>query len=104
MPIHPTAIIHKGAEIDSSADIGPFCILGPRVKIGAKTRLIANVVVDNHTTVGARNVVHPFAVLGGLPQDLKYRGEPARLYVGDDNVIRESVTMNIGTEAAGMET
>jgi UDP-N-acetylglucosamine acyltransferase len=104
MAIHPTAIVHKGAEIDPSADVGPFCIVGPRVKIGPKTRLISHVVVDNDTTMGAGNIVHPFAVVGGVPQDLKFKGEPARLILGDNNVIREGVTLNIGTEAGAMET
>jgi UDP-N-acetylglucosamine acyltransferase len=104
MPIHPTAVVAKGAEIDPSAEIGPYCIIGPRVKIGAGTRLLSHVVVDNDTTVGERNVIHPFATIGGVPQDLKFRGEPARLVIGDENVIRESVTMNIGTEAGDMET
>ncbi|HET6345940.1 MAG TPA: acyl-ACP--UDP-N-acetylglucosamine O-acyltransferase [Myxococcota bacterium] len=104
MPIHPTAIVHRGAEIDATADIGPFCVIGPRVKIGPHTRLISHVVVDNHTTLGARNVVHPFASLGGNPQDLKFKGEPARLLVGNDNVIRESATLNIGTEGGHMQT
>ncbi len=104
MAIHPTAIVHKGAEIDPSAEIGPFCVVGPRVKIGARTRLLSHVVVDNDTTLGAGNVVHPFATVGGAPQDLKFKGEPARLIIGDNNVIREGATLNIGTEAGAMET
>lgn len=104
MPIHPNAVVHKGAEVDTTADIGPFCVVGPRVKIGRETRLVSHVVVDNDTTLGARNVVHPFAVLGGAPQDLKFKGEPARLILGDDNVIREGATLNIGTAGGHMET
>lgn len=104
MAIHPTAVVHKGAEIDSSADIGPFCVIGPKVKIGPQTRLVSHVVVDNDTTLGARNVVHPHATLGGTPQDLKFKGEPARVIIGDDNVIREGVTVHIGTQTGHMET
>lgn len=104
MPIHPTAVVHDAAEIDASADIGPFCTIGPHAKIGPETRLISHVSVQNRTSVGSRCVIHPFASLGGAPQDLKFRGEPARLVIGDDNVIRESVTLNIGTELGTMET
>jgi len=104
MSIHANAIVSPGAQIDPTAEIGPFCVIGPDVKIGAGSRLVAHVVVDNHTTIGARNVISPFAVLGGNPQDLKFKGEPARLTIGDDNVIRESVTCSIGTAAGHMET
>ena len=104
MPIHPTAVIYRGAEIDATAEIGPFCIVGSRVKIGPRTHLISHVVLANHTTVGADNVIHPFASVGGLPQDLKYRGEPGRLLIGNNNIIRENVTLNIGTENGAMQT
>jgi UDP-N-acetylglucosamine acyltransferase len=104
MAIHPTAVVGKGAEIDPSAEIGPYCVIGPRVRIGEKTRLLSHVVVDNDTTLGARNTVHAFASLGGAPQDLKFKGEPARCIIGDDNVIREGVTVNIGTQGGHMET
>ncbi len=104
MAIHPTAIVPKGAEIDPSAEIGPYCVIGPRVKIGRETRLVAHVVVDNDTTIGARNVLYPFASIGGPPQDLKFKGEPARVVIGDDNVIREGVTINMGTAGGHMET
>lgn len=104
MKIHPTAVVHKGAEIDPTAEIGPFCVIGPKVKIGPQTRLLSHVVVENDTTLGARNVVHSHAVLGGTPQDLKFRGEPARVVLGDDNVLREGVTIHIGTQGGHMET
>ena len=104
MSIHPTATIDRGAEIDSTAEIGPCCVIGPHVKIAAKTQLLAHVVVQNHTTIGQGNTIHPFAVIGGAPQDLKFRGEPSRLVIGDDNIIRESATLNIGTEGGHMET
>lgn len=97
--IHPTAQVHPRAEIDPTAIIGPYCLVGPKVRIGPETRLHAHVVVDNHTTLGARNQIFPFAVVGSVPQDLKFKGEDARLVIGDDNVIREGATVNIGTEA-----
>lgn len=104
MPIHPSAIVHPGAEIDPTAEIGPFCTVGPRVVIGPHTRLLSHVVVDNATTLGSHNTVYPFATVGSAPQDLKFRGEPARLVIGDHNVIREGATLNIGTEGGHMET
>lgn len=102
--IHPTAIIAAGAEVAGDAEVGPFCVIGPHVKLGAGSRLLSHVVVDGHTTIGRNNIIHPFAGVGTLPQDLKFKGEPARLVIGDNNVIREGVTLNIGTEAGSMET
>lgn len=104
MAIHSTAIVHAGAEIDPSADIGPYCVIGPHVKIGANTRLLSHVVIDNDTVVGTGNVIHPFAALGGPPQDLKFKGERSRLVVGDNNVIREGATLHLGTSHGHMET
>jgi UDP-N-acetylglucosamine acyltransferase len=99
--IHPTAIIAAGAEVHPMAEIGPWCSVGPRVKIGKGTRLLSHVVVDGDTQLGEDNLIHPFAVVGGMPQDLKYKGERTRLVVGNRNTIRESVTLNIGTEGGG---
>jgi UDP-N-acetylglucosamine acyltransferase len=104
MSIHPSAVVDPRAQIDPSCEIGPLCIIGPHVQIGARTRLIGQVVVQNRTQLGCDNVVHPFACLGGAPQDLKYQGEPARLCIGDRNVIRESTTLNIGTANGNMQT
>lgn len=104
MPIHPTSVVDPRAELHPSVNIGPFCVVGPEVVLGAGTRLIGHVVVHNRTTLGKNNVVHPFACLGGAPQDLKYAGEAAILVVGDHNVIRESVTLNIGTAGGSMRT
>ena len=72
--------------------------------MGPQTVLKSHVVVENHTTIGARNLIHPFCVIGGSPQDKKYGGEEASLVVGNDNVFRESVTLNIGTAAGNMQT
>ena len=104
MTIHESAIIHDGAEIDPSVQIGPFCVVGPNVKIAAGTELKSHVIIDNHTSIGENNTIHPYAVLGGNPQDLKFSGEPTRLIIGDNNVIREGATMNIGTIKDKKET
>jgi len=102
--IHPSAVIAEGASIDSEARIGPFCVLGPHVSIGPGCELISHVAVDGHTRMGANNRVFPFASLGHQPQDLKYKGEPSELIIGDNNTIRENVTMNPGTDGGGMLT
>jgi UDP-N-acetylglucosamine acyltransferase len=104
MAIHPSAVVEPGARIHASAEIGPFCIVGPRVSIGPGTKLLHSVVVTGRTSIGARNVIHPFAVLGGDPQDLKYKGEDSVTVIGDENVIREHVTINKGTQGGGSET
>jgi len=102
--IHPTAIIAPTATIGKDVEIGAYCVIGAHVKIGAGTKLHSHVVIDGHTTLGEKNTVFPFASLGHAPQDLKFKGEPSRLILGDNNVIREHVTMNPGTEGGGMET
>jgi UDP-N-acetylglucosamine acyltransferase len=99
--IHPTAIIHPEAQIHKSVKIGPYCTIGPRVKIGENTELVSHVVLEGFTEIGKDNKIFPFAVLGAVPQDLKYKGEPTQLKIGDRNVIRESVTMNLGTVQGG---
>ncbi len=99
--IHPTSQIHPEAQIDPSAEIGPWCIVGPHVKVGARTRLMSHVILDGWTEIGEDNTIFPFSVLGAVPQDLKYRGEPTRLVIGNGNTIRESVTMNLGTVQGG---
>jgi len=102
--IHPTAIIHPEAKLDSSVEIGPWCTVGANVKIGRGTKLISHVSVDGHTTIGENNTVFPFAVLGAIPQDLKYKGEPTELIIGNHNTIREGVTLNLGTASGGGKT
>ena len=99
--IHPTALIEPGAVIGHDVAIGPYCVIGPNVTIGDGCRLHAHVNLAGHTTVGPRTVIHPFAALGGTPQHTGYRGGPTRLEIGADCVIRESVTMGIGTEDGG---
>lgn len=99
--IHPTAIVDSRAELDPSVEVGPWCVIGPHVKIKKGTQLKSHVVVEGWTEIGEENVIFPFAVLGAVPQDLKYKGEPTRLIIGDRNRIRESVTMNLGTVQGG---
>ena len=102
--IHPTALVESGAEIDETASIGPFCVVGRRVRLGANVRLHSHVVVEGRTSVGAGTVIFPFSAIGTIPQDKKYAGEDSRLEIGENNVIREHVTMNPGTSGGGSVT
>lgn len=102
--IHPTAIIDSEAKIGDGANIGPFCVVGPNVELGANVELISHVCVAGRTKIGANTKVFPFASLGHAPQDLKYGGEASELIIGSNNIIREHVTMNPGTEGGGMLT
>ncbi len=101
MAIHPTAIVDPGAQVDPSCEVGPYAIVGPHVKLGAGTVVRPHAVVTGHTTMGEANLVFPHAVIGEIPQDLKYRGEPTTLVVGDRNTFRECATVNIGTVGGG---
>jgi UDP-N-acetylglucosamine acyltransferase len=96
--IDPTARIAAGAQIAADAVIGPYCVVGPDAVIGEGCRLVAHVHVTGHTAIGPRTVIFPFASLGTPPQSVKYRGGPTRLAIGADCDIRESVTVNTGTE------
>ena len=102
--IHPTAIIDPNAQIDSSAEIGPFAVIGPHVRIGAGTRVGPHSVIDGWTEIGADNQIFHFAAVGGIPQDLKYRGEETWLRIGDRNIIREFATLQPGTVSGINET
>ena len=101
MPIHPTAVVDKHAELDSSVEVGPFAVIGPQVKIGRGTRIGAHAVIEGDTTIGKDNHIFQFAALGAIPQDLKYAGEPTRLEIGDHNQIREFATVHLGTAGGG---
>ncbi|MBI1366402.1 MAG: acyl-ACP--UDP-N-acetylglucosamine O-acyltransferase [Alphaproteobacteria bacterium] len=101
MPIHPTAIVEDGAAIDDSAVVGAFCCVGPKVKLGPRVVLHPHATVTGRTEIGEGTVVHSYALLGGPPQHLGYRGEDTGLVIGRNNIIREYVTMNIGTVAGG---
>jgi UDP-N-acetylglucosamine acyltransferase len=102
--IDPTARVADGARLAADAEIGPFCTVGPDVEIAEGAKLLSHVNVEGHTRIGPRTTVYPFASLGTPPQSVHYKGEPSRLIVGADNVIRESVTMNTGTAGGRMET
>ena len=95
--IHSTAIIDPKAELDASVQVGAYSIIGPRVRIGADTVIGPHTVIEGVTTIGRGNRIFQFASIGAPPQDKKYGGEPTRLEIGDDNTIREFVTLNCGT-------
>ncbi len=95
--IHPTAIVDEGAEIHETAELGPYCIVGPHVKIGAGTRVGPHAVLDGRTEIGENNEIFHHASIGAVPQHAKYRGEPTRLVIGSNNIIREFVTIHLGT-------
>jgi UDP-N-acetylglucosamine acyltransferase len=99
--IHPTALVHPEAKIHPSVEIGPFCTVGQHAEIGKGTRLISHVAIDGWTKIGEDNVFFPYSLIGGIPQDLKYKGEPTKLEIGNRNTIRESVTLNLGTAQGG---
>lgn len=102
--IHDTAIVDPSASIGENVEIGPFCTVGPNARIGDGTVLRSHVVIDRNTVIGQGCVVHPFAVLGGAPQHTGYKDEDTRLEIGDNCVIRESVTMNRGMPNAANVT
>lgn len=102
--IHPTAIVESGARLGAGVKIGPYCLVGPEVTLGDGCELISHVVVAGHTTIGPRTRIFPFASIGHQPQDLKFKGEPSKLTIGSDCLIREGVTMNPGTAGGGLET
>ena len=101
MSIHPSSVIAAGAVVPDSCTVGPFCTVGPDVVLGEECRLISHVVLDGRTRIGARNIFFPFCSVGVPPQDLKYHGEPTETVIGDDNTIRESVTISRGTRGGG---
>jgi len=95
--IHPTALVDASATLAEDVDVGPYTIIGGEVSVGAGTRIGPHVVIKGRTTIGARNRVFQFASIGDIPQDRKYGGEPTTTTLGDDNVIREFVTIHAGT-------
>ena len=95
--VHPTAIIDPAAELAASVTVGPYAVIGAQVKIGEGTTIGAHAVLEGPTTIGRDNRIFAHASLGGAPQDMKYRGEPTALVIGDRNTIREFCTFNRGT-------
>jgi UDP-N-acetylglucosamine acyltransferase len=102
--IHPTAVIGKNARLAANVEVGPYCVIDGDIEIGEGTKLISHIAVGGQTAIGKNCTIYPFASLGHAPQDLKYKGEKSKLTVGDNNVIREHVTMNPGTEGGGLLT
>ncbi|MEL7535505.1 MAG: acyl-ACP--UDP-N-acetylglucosamine O-acyltransferase [Pseudomonadota bacterium] len=95
--IHPTAVVSSRATVDPSASIGAYTVIGDDVSIGADCDIRHHVSIEGPAAIGRENVIHPFAAIGGEPQDKKYAGEPTRLEIGDGNTIREYVTISRGT-------
>ena len=102
--VHDTSIVSQGAQIGIGVSIGPYCSIGDEVVLGDNTTLKSHVVIAGNTQIGPNNTIFPFASIGHAPQDLKYKGENSQLLVGANNVIREHVTMNPGTEGGGLLT
>lgn len=96
--VEPSAVVDPRAELGDDVHIGPFCVVGAKVRIGRGTQLINSVSVIGHVTIGEENRIFPGAVIGGDPQDISYRGSDTEVVIGDQNVIREGVTINRGTE------
>ena len=99
--IHKTAIIDSKAEISTNVEIGPYATIGPNVEIGENTLIQSHVNITGNTTIGKGNKLYSFASIGSDPQDLKYKGEETTLLIGDNNTIREHVTINTGTVQGG---
>jgi UDP-N-acetylglucosamine acyltransferase len=99
--VHPSSVVEEGAHVGAGCRIGPFCLVGPDVRLAENVDVKSHAVIAGRTEIGEGTVVFPFATLGEIPQDLKYRGEDSRLVIGARNRIREHVTMNTGTEGGG---
>jgi len=102
--VHATAVVDPKAKLATSVRIGPYCVVGGAVELGDDVELLSHVVVAGETRIGARTRIFPFASIGHRPQDLKFKGEVSQLVIGEDNMIREHVTMNPGTEGGGLLT
>lgn len=102
--IHPSAVVSPNAELGEGVKIGPYSTIGDHVSIDAGTEIGAHVVIEGHTRIGKRNKIYPYTSIGTAPQDIGYRGEDTRLVVGNDNVIREYVTVNRATTKEEWQT
>jgi UDP-N-acetylglucosamine acyltransferase len=96
--IHPSAVMIGEVDLADEVEVGPFCLIDGRVRIGARTRLIAHATILGDTEIGADNAIHPNVVIGDEPQDIAYTGGPRRVKIGDQNVFREGVTIHRGSE------
>lgn len=99
--IHPSSVIDPRAKVPESCSVGPFCTVGPEVELGENCELISHVVIQGPARIGANNRFFPFCAIGCEPQDVTYKGEPTRLEMGDNNIIREYATINRGTAKGG---
>lgn len=95
--IHATSVVHPNAELDEGVKIGPYSIIGSDVKIGKGTIVYSHAVIEGWTSIGQKCVVHQFASIGAPPQDIKYKGEKTEVIIGNNNIIREFVTIHRGT-------
>ena len=102
--IHNSSVIDKEAKIGRNVKVGPFCYVGPQVQISDGVELISNIHIEGNTKIGKGTKIFPFASIGTQPQDLKYKGESSSLEIGENNTIREYVTINPGTEGGGRKT
>ena len=101
MKISKSSIISQGAKIANNVSIGDFCCIGPNVSINENCKIMSHVHISGDTTIGTGNIIYPFASIGTDPQDLKFKGEKNKLIIGNNNKIREYVTINPGTEHGG---
>ncbi len=102
--IHKSSVIDSKAKLGKNVKIGPFCFVGPKVRLDDNVELVSNVHIDGNTNVGKGTKIYPFASIGTDPQDLKFKGEQNSLVIGENNVIREYVTINPGTAGGGSKT
>ena len=102
--IHSSSVIDKKAKIGTGVKIGPFCYIGPNVELKQNVELISNIHIEGNTVIGKGTKIFPFASIGTMPQDLKYKGESNSVLIGENNMIREYVTINPGTEGGGGKT
>ena len=101
MPIHPSAVIDASSKVSASCSVGPYCVIGPGVELGESCELMSHVVIHGPAKIGSNNRFFPFAAVGIEPQDVSFKGDSTRLEIGDNNVIREYVTINRGTVKGG---
>ena len=102
--INNSSVIDKKAKISKNVKIGPFCFVGPNVELAENVELVSNVHIEGNTKIGKGTRIFPFACIGTQPQDLKFKGEKSYLVIGENNLIREYVTINPGTEGGGSKT
>lgn len=100
--IHTTAVISSGAQISPDVEIGPFTVIGPKVKIGPEVKIANSCLIEGDTTIGHGCKIYTGAIIGSPPQDLKYKGEDTKLIIGENNIIREYTTINLGTIEKGL--